>query len=77
MADYMEWPAPIGLAEAPLARGLYGFGHYEEEYRRGPDGWRIAHLRLRRMRLIPLPADHPPQTAPVWVAGLDWLPGGV
>jgi hypothetical protein len=76
MSDYMEWPQPIDLPDAPGSRGLYGFGHYEEEYRREEGAWRIAHLRLRRMRLIPLPADHPGQTTPTSVAGLDWLPGG-
>ncbi|MER1966325.1 hypothetical protein [Castellaniella sp. GW247-6E4] len=33
--------------------------HYEEAYRREDGCWRIAHLRLCRMRLIPLPPDHP------------------
>ena len=75
MADYMEWPEPIALPDAPLARGMYGFGHYEEEYRRVGSGWRIAHLRLRRMRMIPLPPDHPRQTGSTSPAGLDWLPG--
>ena len=74
MADYMEWPEPISLPEAPLARGMYGFGHYEEEYRREEGVWRIAHLRLRRMRLIALPPDHPKQASPTSVAGMDWLP---
>ena len=27
-----------------------GFGHYEEEYARLPDGWRIASVRLTRLR---------------------------
>ena len=75
MADYMEWPEPIGLPDAPQARGMYGFGHYEEAYRRTEVGWRIAHLRLRRMRLIALADDLPRQVGPVSPAGIDWLPG--
>ena len=74
MADYMEWAKPIGLADAPNARGMYGFGHYEEEYRRINGVWKMSHLRLRRMRMIPLPDDHPVQTAAVLPAGNDWLP---
>lgn len=77
MADYMEWPEPIGLPEAPQARGMQGFGHYEEAYRRVDGVWKMAHLRLCRMRIVPLPADHPQQTAPVSPAALGWLPGGV
>ena len=74
MADYMEWPEPIGLPDAPKARGMYGFGHYEEEYRRIDGQWKMSHLRLRRMRLIPLPDDHPRQSGAVSPAGNDWLP---
>src|SRR5579862_2942897 len=65
MADYMEWPEPIGLPDAPLARGMQGFGHYEEEYRRIDGVWKMSHLRLCRMRLAALPAEHPHQTSPV------------
>ncbi len=32
-------------------RHLHGFGHYHETYRRTPDGWRIASLRLTRLRV--------------------------
>ncbi len=74
MADYMEWPEPIGLPDAPKARGMYGFGHYEEEYRRIDGEWKMSHLRLRRMRLIPLPEDHPRQSGAVSPAENDWLP---
>lgn len=74
MADYMEWPNPVGLADAPKARGMYGFGHYEEEYRRISGVWKMSKLRLRRMRLMPLPDDHPRQTSPVSPARNDWLP---
>ena len=29
----------------------HGFGHYHETYRKGPDGWRIASVRLTRLRI--------------------------
>jgi 3-phenylpropionate/cinnamic acid dioxygenase small subunit len=39
--DYLEWPDG----------GVYqGYGHYEEEYRREGGEWRIASLRLSRLR---------------------------
>jgi hypothetical protein len=36
---------------------LHGLGHYHETYVRTPGGWRIASLRLTRLRLDiePLP----------------------
>jgi ketosteroid isomerase-like protein len=41
------------LVERPRADGpsWHGYGHYHEEYRRGEDGWRIASLRLTRLRV--------------------------
>jgi hypothetical protein len=31
---------------------MQGFGHYHEQYRKGDDGqWRIAELRLTRLRV--------------------------
>ena len=34
---------------------LHGFGHYHETYAKGDDGrWRIAKLRLERIRIDPL-----------------------
>lgn len=27
---------------------LHGYGHYHELWRRGPDGWRLARMELRR-----------------------------
>jgi len=46
MEDMLWWPAG-----SPMEH-LWGLGWYEEKYRRGPDGeWRIAHLKLRRIRV--------------------------
>jgi hypothetical protein len=43
MEDMLWWPDG-----APLRR-MHGYGHYHETYRRGPDGWQIAALRLTRL----------------------------
>jgi hypothetical protein len=45
MEDRIRWPsgAPIG--------SMHGWGHYFETYRKQPDGWRIATLKLTRLRV--------------------------
>jgi ketosteroid isomerase-like protein len=46
MEDYVQIPTPDGDIT------LKGYGHYHERYRRGGDGrWRIASLRLERLRV--------------------------
>jgi ketosteroid isomerase-like protein len=46
MEDYVQIPTPDGDIT------LKGYGHYHEHYRRGDDGrWRIASLRLERLRV--------------------------
>jgi len=52
MFDYVEW-APQESGERV---GLHGYGHYEEEYVREDGAWRIARLRLVRLRIDPLGA---------------------
>lgn len=42
MEDWLQWPD---------GRITTGAGHYEEEYRREGDTWRIAKMRLARLRL--------------------------
>lgn len=78
MSDYMEWPDAIGLDDAPQSRGLFGFGYYEEDYRREADGnWRMSFLRLVRTRLVPLADDHPKALVaavmpdPAWLGSAD------
>ena len=52
MFDYVEFVA----SEPDGARtGLFGYGHYEEDYVVEDDAWRIANLRLTRLRVDPLP----------------------
>ena len=75
MEDYLEWPVPTGNPDAPNSRGMYGFGHYEEEYRKIDGIWKMAHLRLIRARLIPLPDDHPMAAKPAIFASMEWLKG--
>ena len=31
-----------------------GYGHYHEEYRRDPDGWKIRRMRITRLKIAPL-----------------------
>lgn len=59
MMDYVEFPADAVAREAPGSRGFMGYGFYEEEYVLVGGGWRFRYLRLTRMRIDPLPADHP------------------
>jgi ketosteroid isomerase-like protein len=49
--DYVEWdPDP----ETGERRGIEGFAHYHESYRKLDGGWRIASLDLRYLRIDPL-----------------------
>jgi ketosteroid isomerase-like protein len=50
MEDMLRFP------EGGPAKQLHGMGHYFEKYRRMADGsWRIAHVRLTRLRLDVVP----------------------
>jgi len=50
MEDMLRFP------EGSPAKTLHGMGHYFEQYRRLDDGsWRIAHVRLERLRLDVVP----------------------
>jgi hypothetical protein len=70
MHDFVEFPEVVDGR-----RGFVGFGHYEEEYRRTSDGWKITFLRLTRLRLDPLLGVHPPTDPVPRTTTLDWLPG--
>jgi hypothetical protein len=48
--------AMFDLVERPGEPVRVGFGHYHEEYARDEDGWRIARVRLERLRLAHVPA---------------------
>lgn len=73
MMDYLEFPKGEQPQEAPHSRGFVGWGHYEEEYRQTPDGWRFSFMRLTRMRVDALPADHPQPQKGRFPPTLDWL----
>lgn len=75
MMDYLEWPEGGGPHEAQGYRGFTGYGHYEEEYRRTAEGWRIAFLRLTRLRIDPLAQPAPPNPRVLLPHNPDWLAG--
>jgi hypothetical protein len=57
MTDYLTWrPGSRDYLGVRVEgqRGVYGYGHYEEEYTLVGDGWRIARLRLTRIRIDPI-----------------------
>ena len=73
MQDVLEWPEPIALKEAPMAKGFMGFGHYCEEYKKVDGIWSVNFLRLSRLRIDPIV-----QSCSTYSAGLrkfqsDWL----
>ncbi len=53
MFDYVEFVSSGPSDAAP--RGLFGYGHYEEDYVVEDGAGRIANLRLTRLRVDPLP----------------------
>ena len=73
MMDYVQWPPGTEVREVPGHPGFFGYGHYEEEYRKQGDEWRIAFLRLTRLRFDALPADHPAPRPGRLQASPDWL----
>jgi hypothetical protein len=48
MDDYVEWPRKDGTSQ-----GFRAYGHYHEEYAREDGTWRIARIRLERLRMDP------------------------
>ncbi|GAM97748.1 bile acid 7-alpha dehydratase BaiE [alpha proteobacterium U9-1i] len=57
MFDMVQFREPRPADTPYGGRGFVGYGHYEEEYRKEDDGWKISLLRLTRLRVDPLPAD--------------------
>jgi hypothetical protein len=45
------------LAIGGQPRAFHGFGHYREQYRRTPDGWRIASTVISRLRMDEIDPD--------------------
>ncbi len=73
MTDYVQWPAGTDVAEVPGHPGFQGYGHYEEEYRRTAEGWRICFLRLTRLRFDALPVGHAPPRPGRLRASAGWV----
>jgi hypothetical protein len=49
MQDWIWWPEGVDLPAG--VRHMVGWGHYHETYVKSADGWRIASVRLKRMKL--------------------------
>ena len=75
MMDFVDWPDGPSPREAPEHRGFFGYGHYEEEYRRIDGDWKIALLRLTRLRIDPIPHEHPKPRQGLLAASPDWIRG--
>ncbi len=54
MQDWVEFPALIRKGPAAGYFGFVGNGHYEEEYRKEGGEWRIAFMRLTRLKMTPI-----------------------
>jgi hypothetical protein len=78
MFDWVEFPAPDKEGPTGGQRGFVGYGHYQEEYRRQDGTWKIAFLRLTRLRLDPLFGKAPSYDLPpgrIWSRDDDWIEG--
>ena len=73
MEDYVEWIDGSSARETPGSRGFRGYGHYEEEYRQVDGDWKIAFLRLTRLRIDPIAPEQPPALMGQRQATPDWL----
>jgi SnoaL-like domain len=77
MTDYVTWDGPSPLTRSTIREdqwGFLGFGYYQEEYRKEDGLWKIARLRLTRLRVDMLVGE-PAQITPNMLGPqLDWLP---
>jgi SnoaL-like domain len=76
MFDWVEFPEPDRGGPFAGERGFVGYGHYQEEYRQENGVWKIAFLRLTRIRLDPLFGKAPWYDLPpgrLWSRADDWL----
>ena len=74
MMEYLQCKNGFSPREAPDHHGFCGYGHYEEEYGRSDDGWKISFLRPTRLRIDPLPLDTPLKQLDLVKASPTWLP---
>jgi hypothetical protein len=75
MEDFVEWTDGSTVKETPGSRGFFGYGYYEEEYRREDGRWKISFLRLARLRIDAVPTDQPPPRMGQRGPTADWLDG--
>lgn len=73
MMDYLQFPPDAPPREAPDSQGFWGFGYYEEEYRRVGNDWKFSFLRLGRLRIDPLGKDHPAVRPGFMAPNPTWL----
>jgi len=73
MEDYVEWTDGATVKETPGSRGFRGYGHYEEEYRLEDGDWKIAFLRLTRLRIDAIDPAQPAPRMGQRQATPDWL----
>lgn len=78
MRDTLTWEADLPALsdpDIPGMRGINGYGFYEDEYTRTPEGWRISFSRLVRTRVEALTSEgthpfaiRPRPLDPTWLA---------
>lgn len=73
MEDYVDWLGEQEVAEAPGQSGFRGYGHYEEMYEKVGSDWRIAFLRLTRLRIDAVPMTDSKPKMGRCQATADWL----
>jgi hypothetical protein len=73
MMDIVELATGTSPREAPGHRGFFGYGHYQDEYRREGGIWKFCFKRLTRLRVDPMPHDYPPIRTDLLAADPDWL----
>jgi hypothetical protein len=72
MFDHVEFDNVVDHGHG-VSRGFTGFGHYEEEYRKEDEGWKICFLRITRLYAALI--DGPPLRPfnAVSSRGRDWF----
>jgi hypothetical protein len=77
MTDYVTWSADARLWREGFTEEMYGFlgfGYYQERYRKEGGDWKIAELRLTRLRVDRLEGDPPVTLNGLLEPDLSWLP---
>lgn len=76
MSDYVRFREKVAEGRAQGFYGFVGAGHYEEEYVKLDGQWKIASMRLTRIRVDALVGEAPPRIEGYPSSGGDeWLAG--